>query len=319
MFVPIVLTTLLEHPEEGFIVYTDQDGMYQLFKKLNVPNSITLQYPLLKVSETKKRKKFILNQLKIYRIESITFYHTEYGEFANWLIRKLSKKVKIYFQPPYEPWALKPQHNFKALILQLRTYILCGYWPNILLVGEKRYISMDDSFYKKNCVVRIAPHVSNELISNYVNKIFYFDGKNKIVWLDGAIIAGGVEPNEYSKITDRIILSIGKDIFFSKCHPRFNDLYGVEKELKKIPSYIPINILLGSFDIYIGYWTTALVEAAKEGKLAISTIYIMPQTQKGRIEIEKKVLDDKLQGKGSIYYPKSVEELLYIIRKNLKF
>ena len=313
MFVPIVLTTLLEHPEEKYIVYTDQDGMYQLFKKLNVPNSITLQYPQLKVIETRKRKKYIINQLCSYRIESITFYHTEYGQFANWLIGKLSKKTKIYFQPPYEPWALEPQHDLKALNLQLKTYLLYGYWSDILLVGEKRYISMASSFYKKNNVIRIEPTINSKLIAEYVNRIFHFEGSNKIVWLDGAVIAGGVEPKGYTSITDSIIMRIGKEHFFSKCHPRFNDLYGVEKELREIPSYIPINILLDSFDIFIGYWSTALVEAAKLGKIAISTINIMPQTQEGRIETEKKVLDDKLQGKGIILYPKSKEELVSIV------
>lgn len=70
---------------------------------------------------------------------------------------------------------------------------------------------------------------------------------------------------------------------------------------------------MDSFDVFIGYWSTGLVEAAKKGKVVISTLDIMPQLQKGRIEVERKVLLDKLEGKGIIYFPKNLQELFKLL------
>lgn len=315
MFVPIVLSSVLENADKQYIVYTDQEGIYKLFNEFELHNAITLRYHKSTNSKPRDIKKAILLQLGQYQIEDITFYHTEFGEYANWLILKLSNKVKIYFQPPYQPWAIKPSYDFLSLKLKLVTYLTFGYNPDILLVGTKRYISMPKSFYKNNDVERIDCQINNQLIFDFIKKRYSFGDITGIVWLDGAIKAGGIDPTGYEELSNEIIRRAGKERFYSKCHPRFNDLYGLEKEIKEIPSYIPVSLLLECFSCFIGYWSTGLVEAAKAGKKAISTIYIMPQTQPGRIEIEKQVLDEKLAGQGVIYYPKTIDKLIEIISK----
>ena len=313
MFIPVVITTILDNQQNQFIVYTDLEGTYKLFSELNFPNAIVLLYPTLKVLHTHAKKTTMINQLKTYHIESITFYHTEYGQLANWLIKKYSNKTLIYFQTPYETWDLKPIYDLPSIFSRLLTLVLYGYWADVLLVGTKRYLSMSKSFFERNKVIRIPHTVNNIRIVNYMKKVYNYNHSNSIVLLNGAVEAGGVDTEEYRKLTDQIITKLGKENIFSKCHPRYNDLYGLETELRQIPSYIPISLLLNCFDVYIGYWSTALVEAAKEGKKAISTIYIMPQKQSGRIEIERKILDDKLAGKGKILYPQTIEELFNII------
>ena len=77
-------------------------------------------------------------------------------------------------------------------------------------------------------------------------------------------------------------------------------------------------LVLGD-NIFYGAGFSALlkesVEAAKKGKVVISTLDIMPQLQKGRIEVERKVLLDKLEGNGIIYFPKNLRELFDMLSK----
>lgn len=316
MFVPIVLSTILENMDKQYIIYTDQSGIFKLFSEFGLHNSITLRYHNSFDDKPSVIKKAMLKQLSQYSIEDITFYHTEFGEYANWLISHYAKKIKVFFQPPYQPWNIKPSYDYLSLKIKLATYLTFGYNPDILLVGTKRYISMSKSFYKKYNVEHVDYRVNKKLISSFVKGKFSFGAINGIVWLDGAIEAGGIDPIGYEELSNEIIRKIGKERIYSKCHPRFNDLYGLEKVIKEIPSYIPISLLLDCFSCFIGYWSTGLVEAANAGKKAISTIYIMPQTQPGRIETEKQVLNEKLEGKGEIFYPKTIDELIEIVQRN---
>ena len=75
----------------------------------------------------------MLNQLKPYTVESITFYHTEYGELANWLIGKYSSHVHIYFQPPYRSWELKHSYSLRDLLHIVKEYILFTKHTSILM------------------------------------------------------------------------------------------------------------------------------------------------------------------------------------------
>lgn len=316
MFVPQVLSTVLENVNNNYIIYTDQDGMFRLFNELKIPNTLVLKFPSF-YSKIKlfKIKRDMLNQLKPYTIESITFYHTEYGELANWLIGKYSSHVHIYFQPPYRSWELKHSYSLRDLLHIVKEYILFNTEVYVLNVGEKKYFSMAPKFYAKNKVKVLESHINENVISDYVKDIYGFSNSNNtsFVLLNGAIRAAGIEEKEYETITDQIINFVGAENIYTKCHPRFDDLYGLEKTIKFIPSYIPISLILDSFDVFIGYWSTGLVEAAKKGKVVISTLDIMPQLQKGRIEVERKVLLDKLEGKGIIYFPKNLQELFKLL------
>ena len=312
-----MLSTVLENPQKEYIVYTDQKGISKLFRELAIDNSITLEYGSASCfRDVGVIKQKMLSQLSRYRIDSITFYHTEFGEFANWLISRYSQETEIFFQPPYKTWDIAPSYDFLSLKLKAWTFLKFGYKADILKVGSKRYISMSRSFYKKNRVIQIKSAVDHSCISSFINSKYPGYKHKSVVWLDGAIIAGGIDPDGYKDITNIILSRIGTERVLSKCHPRFDDLYGLENDLEQIPSYIPISLLINCFDIYIGYWSTALVEAAIAGKIAISTIFIMPQTQEGRIEVEKRVLDDKLEGKGIIYYPNTIDDLITIIENN---
>jgi hypothetical protein len=62
----------------------------------------------------------------------------------------------------------------------------------------------------------------------------------------------------------------------TKCHPLFNDEYGIEKDLESIPSYIPFNMIIPMFETVISFASAALAETAEAGKKAISTAFLLP-------------------------------------------
>lgn len=322
MFVPIVLTTVLKNNNTQYIVYTDQDGMFRLFSELNIPNTVVLRYrndygtyDLFKISEIKKET---LKTISSYTIDSVTFYHTEYGELANYVISLYSKSVPVYFEPPFERWTLKSCYNLRSIYHKFRKKIEFNTDIIVQRLGKKLVFTMSDNFYKKNNVIRRPCCVDYKLIGDVISKVYNFsDSKGKVVLMNGAIKEAGLDVRTYHFITDEIISYVGETKIFTKCHPRFDDLYGKEKEIKSIPSYIPVSLLLSIFDVFIGYWSTGLVEAAIAGKKSISTLYIMHQTQTDRIEKQYKVLQEKLAGRGKIFFPKTIAELKQIIYNTL--
>ena len=319
MFVPIVLTTLLEHPCKQYIVYTDHEGMHKLFNELNLSNCITLKYATQCWSRNPykmyKIKRNAKNQLKDYKIDSITFYHTEHGELANYIISLYSSKIPIYFEPPYKRWIINKKKTIKSIYLKFKYKFFFNTDIVVQTIGEFYIPTMTDYFYKKNNVQKRTSKINNKLIANCMSsKYNIFHNKNNILLLNGAIKALGVDTNKYRDIIDKIINYVGKDNIYTKCHPRYNDLYGMEKEITEIPSYIPANLLLEQFHIYIGYISTALVEAAIAGKKAISLLFIISQSQEEFVKSQCKILEEKLNGKGIIYYPQSIEDLIQYLK-----
>lgn len=96
-------------------------------------------------------------------------------------------------------------------------------------------------------------------------------------------------------------------------HPRFDDMIGKEQELNELPKFIPGNVILDAFDIYIGYFSTLLVEAAQNGKKVISTLYLMKPQNEASQQRFYEYLENRLNGKGVIYFPKTIEELFDLL------
>ena len=78
MFIPIVLTTILNNSEQRYLIYVDIPDIYTFLGKLNLPNNcMLLKYPHnINWKNANKAKQFIWNQLVHIDIKSITFYHT---------------------------------------------------------------------------------------------------------------------------------------------------------------------------------------------------------------------------------------------------
>lgn len=314
LFVPIILTQILSYKEKTFLVLIDQECFKDLFNFLDLPNVIliTTQNPTLKqVYSTKKR---LLKQLNKYEISDIVFFHNEFGDISNWVIHKFSSKAKIYHGNVYNSLPYPTIHNIKGLKLKLRYQLL--YHTNIepLYDGNIYIPSLSKNFFKKNHIQDLQYNIDLITINNYVNRKLNIE-PNKILLLTGSVVSSQqIDEQTYTKYVNKIISRIGEDKLLSKCHPRFNDLFGKEKVLQQIPSFIPANLIINNFEYYIGYNSTLLVEAALAGKKAISLIDLIPSINPQIPQCWHLFFNDRLRGKAKIYFPKNIEELLSYIQ-----
>ena len=280
MFIPIVLTTILNNSEQRYLIYVDIPDIYTFLGKLNLPNNcMLLKYPHnINWKNANKAKQFIWNQLVHIDIKSITFYHTEYGELATWLISKYSRNTTIYFQSPFPSFCFKKKISLKALKLFLVYKIVYNTDIVPMNYGNDILPSISPRFFKKNNVINKNAVIDDELVYNYVSEKLNLNNNNRsILLVTGSNIAAGFcDETDYGKIINSILSALGKDKFMIKCHPRFDDLLSIEKMLPAIPKYVPGNLILPLFDCYIGLCSTLLSEAANVGKCSICLLYTSP-------------------------------------------
>lgn len=311
MFVPGVVTRVLKSPLNQFVIYTDMPGMEKFFRELSLPNAVVLRYPnnytLLSLHKVKKD---MLNQLRFYNIKQIEFYHTEAGQLANWLITKYSKRCEIFYCPPFEPMPMRKVKGIKRWKLILLDRLLYHYEADPLWVGNVISTSIASSFFKENCCKRGIFDVDLGFNYRYLqSKIPELGSDRKVILLTGSIIETGAIPEEYDHLNRHIIEIIGENKIVTKCHPLFDDEYGVEKKLAKIPSYIPFNMIIPMFDVVISFASASLAEAAEAGKKAISTAFLLPFYNMDRRQANYEALVAKNTGDKKVHYPKTYEEL----------
>lgn len=319
MFVPIVITTLLEHPNMQYVVCIDQDNIYTFFKEMNFSNAILIKYPvkyhIRHYYSFYKIKRNILSQLRKYEITAIYFYHTEFGEFANWLITKYSSCAKIYLSSPYSSLSFAKGLDWQSKKIYLIHRFFFNTRVDVLKTGDYYIPSISSHFYRKNKIIRMTPIINNSIIADLVKeKYSVLKGKEDIVFMTGTVVTDDeVEENVYIEQVNAIVAAVGLNRMLSKCHPRYDNLYGEEKKMRQLPKYLPLNVLLCMYDIYIGYNSTALVEAAVAGKRAISLLDLIPAKKTLKVKEYHLYLDLKLNGKGYIFYPTNINELINAI------
>ena len=172
-------------------------------------------------------------------------------------------------------------------------------------------LSLPDSFFKEVHVVEIKMPVDEKLISNIISeRLLDNNVYSKYVLLTGTVVSENLCPADvYEKLINRVIDILGPDNTVSKCHPRFRDMFGMEKNLKQIPSFIPGNVLIDNYCCFVGFESTLLVEAAVVGKRAISLINLLPISDKDK-KLWIDFFDSRLKGRGKIVFPHTIEELI---------
>lgn len=305
---------ILSNKDKTFLVLVDQYCFVKLFNFLNLPNVILIVTKNPSIKELNITKKKLLEQIGKYNISKIYFFHNEFGDISNWLIHKLSHKVKIYHGEIYKSLPYPTKYNLKGLKLKIRYQLL--YQTNIdpKYNGSRFIPSLSHLFFKANNINNIKCDNNLELISKYINDKLNIQ-QNKILLLTGSVVSSQqVDALTYEKYMDKIITAIGEKNILSKCHPRFNDLFGKECELQQVPSYIPANLILNNFECFIGYNSTLLVEAAAAGKKAISLIDIIPPLNSHIPQSWHSFFMNRLNNNTTIFFPRNIQELLKYIK-----
>lgn len=317
MFVPYVLTKILENQRTHFLVLSDTENIAKLFHQLSLPNISFYKYEVKGHSDIIACKKRIMALFKEYEFIKLIFFHAEFGELINWFIKKASKKTPIYYCKIFEPLPYPKARFFKALRPKMKQYLYWGVNMDILDTGTNLKPSLPTSFFKSINVQNINIEINHSLINKELNtflKSLHIKANN--ILLTGTVVkCGYVNSEEYTKGIDEIIDQLGIDNIVSKCHPRFSNLYGKESQLTQMPHYLPGNLIINQFNIFIGYESTLLVEAAIAGKLVISLLYYFIPTNKSTQENWHSLLNNRLNGRGIIYYPQNIYEFKEIISR----
>jgi hypothetical protein len=92
MFVPYVLSEILENKEKKYIVISDTKNIVRFFHELTIDNIVFYEYGGGRVWPIHLQKLKMKLFLSAYIINRIVFYHAEFGELANWLLLKYAKQ-----------------------------------------------------------------------------------------------------------------------------------------------------------------------------------------------------------------------------------
>ena len=310
MFIPTVLTEVLGHPQNSYLVISDIKNIILFFNFINLCNVDCIDYEGFERDLLFFRgKRNLLNIIELYEIEQVTFFHAEFGDMANWLIKRLSKSIPVKYCKIFDKMSLPPHKpSLETIKIKIKQKVFWG--MDVVILDRGRPIpSLPDAFFLKICAETVTMPINRKLISDYVSqKLSCIRIHSKFVLLTGTVVKVGLcPPKEYEQIINQVLGILGMKNTVSKCHPRFDDMYGRERELRQIPSYIPGNVMIDSFDCYVGFESTLLVEAAMAGKISVSLINLLPIS----VEVKKHwrcFLDSRLDGKGKILYPNDLIE-----------
>lgn len=317
LFIPTVLTEVLSHPQKQYLVISDTENIHHFFAFLNIPNVIYVEYGIKGRFDFIGERKKLNNKVNRYDIGRVVFFHAEFGEMANWLIKKLSKNVPICYCKIYD--SIPAPHSkqlWKVFKLKLRQWIYWGVDMDVL-EHTKIFPSIPKSFFRNVNATTISIPVDMELISHNVSDKLKDENLHAdFVLLTGTEVATGkCDEFTYEQLINSVIDILGIEKTISKCHPRFHNFYGKEKLLRQIPSYIPGNVLIDNYDCYIGFESTLLVEAAKAGKKSISLIELLPLSDDAK-QCYYNFFTSRLQGlqgKGNIIFIKKLYELKKVV------
>lgn len=320
LYMPTVLSYILNNNNHHYYLYTDNTSINELFIKSNLnvsvicePKGVTIWNPWRLISF----KRNIFKRINELQIDSLLFFHDGYCMPANWIIKRMSKSKKILYCPLYNDRnTYKKSRTFLAVMDMFLNYLIWNVTIDPRKVGSLRVPYLSDSFFRSINYSKVTINVDFELLRTNIDiicpHIKYKQGG--IVILQSELVGKYIDSNKYEKIINNIIESIGANNCCFKGKPGRERLFGKESELTKIPSYISANLIIDRFVAYIGTTTTVLAEAANAGIKAYSLLKIIHPEKEEDTNMYisyLKTLSDY------IIFPDSVEELIKSLKRNI--
>lgn len=323
--VPITIT-IIETFKDEFLIVTSNKALVTFFKRLYPSEKIVLLQPtpLLSRSPAKtirnlyficKYKKEILKGFEHYQDAKVFFFSVAFCDLESWLVKVLSENNVIYYKPAASIRHLAVDESIQAKIGKWLRRLIYSVNFVPLLGGNLTYYGLCDTFLRE---IRAIDFNMDVDVGSTTHKII--DGldeikSSKILILCGETVGTSVEVSEYVLQMDTLITSLvkkfGHESLSIKAHPRYPQYYSKEDTLKKIPSNIPANLIIGHFDVIVGYSSATLAEAAKMGKICISLLKMMrPIDINVRDHFIEYLNNNSVQ---SVHYPKNVKNINALI------
>jgi len=317
--VPAVLT--ITKGLEKFRIITDQPSLNNFFTEIYGPGKTVLIPPIPKFRGIKKIfkpillnrfRKEIMNLAGMPENNEIFFFYNAMGYPMSWWISKVAHLNRVFYKPDIDMSMFKAKMTMKSFIKQTWIRINYGIHTTPSWTGERFIYKVSDQFLEKYDIARITDFtVDHEHIHRLVKDKLNLD-KKKFLFLTGNTVPDRmVEEEEFIRVTDNFIDTVGKENIAVKVHPRFTTLISKEKICQLVPTYLPANVLLPNYQYVIGYTSSVLFEAANIGIPGISMLDMYKPINPARREEYRKYLNQNLKpGSAPIYFPKDMDELM---------
>jgi hypothetical protein len=315
---------IVKESDDDFLVITGRESIRNFLTRLFPKEKIIqIQLPVLSKKPHKLFQSAVILTLYKYNLwksfrgfqnSNVYFFHVSFGELYSWLIKKLSIKNNVYYKPTVSLDNLNVDVSFHAKV---------GVWVRKLmysvdvkpLYSERDiiYFSVSESYLKKIGANDIQ-FSSKDTYSSEILESLGIEGC-KILILCGGLVGEYCTENDYihnmDMIIEYLVKKYGHDAIVIKAHPQFPEYYSKENTLRKVPIDIPADMLVGMFEIVIGYCSATIIDAANSGVKSISLLRLIQPVNEG-IKLEMIGYLDQ-NSHNIIHYPESVDELLKIV------
>lgn len=327
LYIPTTLN-ILQQGKEKFAIYTDRRSISIFLGKMYPEHEVFLLEQIkarnyihavtTRVRHQKKAMRFFFDGKQIDRLY---FFHEGFCQEANWLIKYLhrSQNTECFYIPiertfdPKKKW--EERHSVKLWLKKFQILFNWNYWCHFYVYMNSLYPIMDKSFFQRiqskelpsiNSKVDIIPEINKRLLS--------LDEYPPIgvVWLENTLRTFIVQWSQesYEKFLNDVYENEQFNYVFFKGHPDLSTKYGIEKQMKEIPAFIPGNLLVKRFSCYIGAISDLMFEAANAGTPTISILYLFDVKDEDR-----EMLVNYLKNRNNnILFPKTIQEFLMLLR-----
>jgi len=330
--VPHTITLIKENHGTNYLIVSSNVELYKFFTELfdkkkilflqtssiTFPFSIKFIYFPVKLVEVFILKWRAWKYFRKVHDANIYFFFNGAAFFYAWLIYKLSKNNKLYYQEDIDLSVFPEKKEFVTWVNKYFIKIL--YNEAVVPIdqgnGNIAY-KMSQDFISKVKVNKIEIDLSSKNISNWLNMKFNFP-KGDILFLSSFIKEFGTNEDEYIKQNDNLLCELRNSGYkiHLKLHPRCNIKNSLEKELFEIPKYYPANLLL-NYKVIIGYASATLAEAANNGILSISLVdFYKFATTEEPTNLKSYLISNLIQGK-MILFPLNINEIRKLLIENI--
>lgn len=322
LYIPVTLS-IIQHEKGLYAIYTDRESIYKFFGKMYPKYEVFLLerdkpkncfYAILTYARNLKTSMHRFFDCK--QIDKLYFFHEGFCQEANWLIIHLHKtqNTECFYIPvertfnPDVKW--EERHSLKLWIMKFRILVNWKYWCHFYVYMNYLYPVMDQSFFR--CIQSKELSYDLKTVDILLEIDKHLLGKDRypedcVVWLENTLRLFEVKWSEksYKRFLNQLIEVFPIERFFFKGHPDLETKYGIENQMKEIPAFIPGNLLLKRFSVYVGVVSDLLFEAANVGTPTISTLYLIEMD-----DDDREMLVNYLRKRNDkIMFPKSIQEL----------
>jgi hypothetical protein len=321
------ITVVDGSPADDFLVVTSKEDVAQMFRVIYPPQKV-LCLPAAPLA-SRNPVTLVKNLVNVHRLKrqawmhfdgcqgaNIYFLEWAFCDFEFWLLKRLARANRILYGPVItldSRLDLSP----KALLgAALR-------WMAYFAVLEPRKgpyfrcYSVGSRFLRSVGAARVSvPDRSTAEVSRRIMESLPPGLRSaKVMLLPASQVGPNISETEYIAKMDAVIEALdrcyGLDHIAVKAHPRFPHYRSLEAVIQKIPSYLDANLLFPFFDVYIGYASSVLFQAANAGKTAVSLLELIEPLSSDDRRSYRDYLD--MRASNPIHYPVSIDDLVAIL------